>query len=187
MTSITDKEREQLLLNDSHLIEFAKIVESYANNSNDGTYANSGPFHAAIVLGNIFRTTKSSIYAFVEDLNGTVTNNPYCAKFFDSLISNHNIEINYILRSIPDKKEVLNKLLNRREQLPDKTKLLVLKHNFEFLKFNFTVSDNIIYRLEKDTQNYIADFSFDDSIKSKKMIDIFNVLSKHDNSKDIVL
>ena len=187
MTSITDKEREQLLLNDSHLIEFAKIVESYANNSNDGTYANSGPFHAAIVLGNIFRTTKSSIYAFVEDLNGTVTNNPYCAKFFDSLISNNNIEINYILRSIPDKKEVLNKLLNRREQLPDKTKLLVLKHNFEFLKFNFTVSDNIIYRLEKDTQNYIADFSFDDSIKSKKMIDIFNVLSKSDNSKDIVL
>ena len=173
---------QNLLGNDEQILEFAKTVEKYADEKNDGIYSNSGPIHAAIVLGNIFKNTTKSIYAFVEDLNGTVTNHPYCKEYFDIMISTPNIEINYILRNNPldDKKidkTVINKLINRLQTNPSKTKIYLLKdENKDIFKDNFTLSDEGAYRYEEDTKNYIAIFSFNDVGNSTKIKHIYNIL-----------
>lgn len=182
---ITNKDAlKSLLGTDEQILEFATIVEKYADEKNDGVYSNSGPIHAAIVLGNIFKNTKESIYAFVEDLNGTVTNHPYCKESFDLMLSDSNIDINYILRNNPlvDKKidkTVINKLINRVKSNPEKTKLYLLKSNDkDIYSDNFTLSDDTAYRYENDTKNYIAFFTFKDKDNSNtsKIREIFNIL-----------
>ncbi len=175
---------KNLLGTDEQILEFAAIVEKYAEDRNDGIYSNSGPVHASIVLGNIFKNTTKSIFAFVEDLNGTVTNHPYCKENFDRMLSNQEIEINYILRNNPfnDKKidkTVINKLIERARLNPKKTKLYLLKDSDkDIYSDNFTLSDESAYRYENDTKNYIAFFSFKDKEKTNtsRIREIFNIL-----------
>lgn len=186
---VTSKESlKELLGTDEQILEFASIVEKYAEEMNNGIYSNSGPVHAAIVLGNIFKNTKKSIHAFVEDLNGTVTNHPYCKRYFDIVINNDDIDVNYILRNNPlnDKKidkTVINKLISRAKRNPSKTKIFLLKDNDKNLyNDNFTLSDGFAYRYEDDTENYIASFTFNDEDRKNSNIikKIFDILqTKH--------
>lgn len=178
-----DNSNIALLGNNEQILKFARIVENYAKDKDTGLYSNSGPIHAAIVLGNIFNNTEKSIYAFVEDLNGTVSNNPYCVQYFDKMLKNNDIDINYILRKNPlinadePKKVVINKLLRRRDNDRGNTKLFILKNEYHnIFENNFTLSDEIAYRYEDDIKNYIAKFSFNDKKTSETLLDIFTVL-----------
>jgi hypothetical protein len=182
------KELIELIGDDERIIEFANKVSTYANSDDNGVYSNTGKVHAAIVMGNIFNKTEKSIYAFAEDLNGTVTNNKYCRKYFDAVIDDENISMNYILRNDPyltedeEKLIVINKLLKRRKKLPEKTNLYLLKDEHKKVySNNFTLADGKIYRYETDTENYIAKFSFNDTESSKLIKDIFDKLLKYTN------
>ena len=100
------------------------------------------------------------------------------------MLSNQEIEINYILRNNPfnDKKidkTVINKLIERARLNPKKTKLYLLKDSDkDIYSDNFTLSDESAYRYENDTKNYIAFFSFKDKEKTNtsRIREIFNIL-----------
>jgi ABC-type transport system substrate-binding protein len=62
---------------DPDLESYRIAVEAQADDGTFGSFKNSGPDHAAVVLGNIYRKAQRSVSVFAGDFRGDISDKPY--------------------------------------------------------------------------------------------------------------
>jgi hypothetical protein len=167
-----------------------KIAIENLANKKDGTYfTNSGKEHAAIVMSNIFKSTDSHIRIFAKNLSGEVCDQDLYIDGLQQFI-NRKGEIEIILTEEPSSDSKAFKLI-KEYQICNPEKVNIKKtatniSNLPELKFHFTVGDERIFRLEKDTSKYLAVCSFNDNEYSKKLISLFKRITSSSVSYSLV-
>lgn len=162
---------------------YIKNVEYMACNHISDFFYNSGPFHAGIVMQNLFKSAEKYVNIFAGDINGTISSY-YIDEMGEFLTNNKNSHLTILLENEPSSTApILSKLkyLTQISNLETRIKIGVVTNKDAIIKQNdsvvhFTISDDRMYRLEEDTENYFAKVNFNDPSKTLELKDIFNKL-----------
>jgi hypothetical protein len=151
-------------------------IENLAKLKADTLFKNSGSSHAAIVLGNIFKSSNDSVKMIAKDFNGEVSGNPYYIEALTGFLkSNKSITIIFEGSPNPDSKAL--SLLNQyRLSKPAHISLRVINKPLQVSPPNFTIGDNSMFRYETNKEVYTALCSFNDKDFVAKLDGIFNSL-----------
>jgi hypothetical protein len=148
---------------DPDLESYRIAVEAQADEGTAGSFKNSGAYHAAVVLGNIYRKAQQNVFVFAADFRGEISNQPYYLE---------NLKI-YLERRKP-----LTVIFEKDPSVgTSKALQLMLQYRFtnsdiHFYKLNgpitnpdkythFTLADGKYSRVE-ETGSYQAVYSFSD-------------------------
>jgi phosphatidylserine/phosphatidylglycerophosphate/cardiolipin synthase-like enzyme len=172
------------------LIRYENKVKSLANTKSNELHYNSGADHASIVMESIFDTASEEIKIFAGNFNEEVCQKPgerYIQSLKRYLLKG--VKIKVLLNdsgSIGQKNLVLS-LLKRyssndfyKDNISVKTTNKTVSRD-DFKNIHFTVGDNRMYRLEYDTQSFLAEFSFNREEKSKSLSLEFDTIFNNTN------
>lgn len=166
-----------------------------AKNRTGGIFNNSKPYHASVVMENIFRETRhasqgGTIRIYGKNLNGEISGfdnyryeltafllapNTHIKVIIDEEPEGVHATLNAFqtLRLLAKSKRVGNKIGMRIVQSPENVASLILKE-LEFADAHFAVSTENMYRLEIDSKLHFAQCSFNDQPKSAELIRLFD-------------
>jgi hypothetical protein len=168
--------------NIEELLKYEKKVKSLAITKSEMLYFNSGADHASIVMESIFNTSNNLIKIFAGDFNDEVcqkTGDRYVKALKNYLLKGKKI---MVLLNELENKEKYNLILDVLKQYSssDKykqnisVKLTTFKPQQDGLNVHFTLGDDLMYRLEYDTKNFLAEFSFNRKDKVASLTKIFD-------------
>lgn len=153
-------------------------IENLAKNNDSSTFNNSGPDHAAIVLGNIFKNSNHCVNIVAGDFNGIVSDNEYYLNALRNYL-NKNKPLNIIFENEPNKDSLALALL-RKYMLSASSQITIrrfkMTDGLEQPPVHFTVGDNKMFRLETSKEDCTAMCSFNNIGFSKKLDDFFSTL-----------
>ncbi len=144
-------------------------IEQLAYFQDNRDFNNSSPNHAAIVMGNIFRTAVVDVKMFIGNLDEEVYDNEYYIKYL-GLYLKRNLPLTLIFEDFSNKKSKALELI--RETKNEQIFLYRLKLSTQDFKQieHFSIGDGRMYRLEKDTKGYISTCSFN----NKKVVNQYD-------------
>ncbi len=175
-------------IKEKNLTVYQRSIESLAENKDSMVFLNSGKEHAAIVMGNIFKHAKENVRIFAGNFNGAVSCNPYYQENLSNFLKRGgNLKI--LLQEYNKNKppEIFNLFTSFDFFYPENVDLKVsnatVVSDIDKNAVHFAIGDETMYRLENDTENYIAKGSFNDSEKSKYLIKIFDEIYQDSTEK----
>jgi hypothetical protein len=151
-----------------NLRQYRKAVRKFANSKANYTLPNSSSKHATIIMCNIFRTAENYICIFAGTLAGVVSNEDW-RRELRNFLEKENTRLDVILESRPEGefsqpiKDIIEakKKYSNRISISYATNDEVIRNLFgDGIKRHFTFADGRMFRLEIDTENYIASASF---------------------------
>ncbi|MDP1675922.1 MAG: hypothetical protein Q8L88_03575 [Bacteroidota bacterium] len=172
--------------------DYIGYIKNLAENKLPTIFYNSGPEHASIVMSNIFQNSKDMIRIFAGNFSGEVSQNE---RYIESLKSylNRKGKVHILLDEYTeDKKPHLFDLLstysffNPENIEIKKTNTHVVEEKTK-KKIHFTTGDNCMFRLEEDTDKFLAKGSFNNLELTDKLIKYFDQIFNSRDSKSIKL
>jgi hypothetical protein len=168
--------------NIEELLKYEKKVKSLAMTQSEMLYYNSGADHASIVMESIFNTSNNVIRIFAGNFNDEVcqkTGDRYVKALKNYLLKGKKV---MVLLNELENKETYNLILDVLKQYSSSDKyrnnisvrLTTFKPQQDGLSIHFTVGDDLMYRLEYDTKNFLAEFSFNRKDKVASLTKIFD-------------
>lgn len=168
--------------NIEELLKYEKKVKSLAITKSEMLYFNSGADHASIVMESIFNTSNNLIRIFAGNFNDEVcqkTGDRYVKALKNYLLKGKKI---IVLLNELESKEKYNLILDVLKQYSSSDKykqnisvrLTTFKPQQDGLNVHFTLGDDLMYRLEYDTKNFLAEFSFNRKDKVASLTQIFD-------------
>ena len=138
-------------------------IENLALLKDQYVFENSGPVHAAIVMGNIFRTAKKGIKVYAGDFNGRVSDNPYYLEWLEVYLTK-NLPLTVIFENEPNAKSKALSII-RKHQKDRFNNSIIIKKLQKKAPFpeHFTIADGRMFRIETSTSNFKAVCSFNNS------------------------
>lgn len=175
--------------NMEELLKYEKKVKSLAITKSEMLYYNSGADHASIVMESIFNTSNNLIRIFAGNFNDEVcqkTGERYVKALKNYLLKGGKI---MVLLNELENEEKYNLILDVLKQYSssDKykqninVKLTKFKPQQDGLNVHFTVGDDLMYRLEYDTKNFLAEFSFNRRDKVASLIQTFDSIYQNNS------
>jgi hypothetical protein len=164
------------------LDEYSQTIEYLAEAQDNVEFTNSGKDHARIVMSNIFKTANQYVYILARDLGGEVSKGVYLDELENFL--NRGGKLKVILEKAPDKKsKAIDIILTYKQGHPNQNIEIAYANDYDSLFLfddyklkHFTIADGRMYRLEIDTDKYLALVNFNDSIKAHDLLEKFNKL-----------
>ena len=180
---------------------YRDYISRLAKESKDVVFINSSAQHAAIVLSTIFKNAKDYVKIFAGDLRGDVSCDAEYKLELENFLKRKG-RLHIILEKYDDKEPINIADIIRYYSIPDNN-LIEIKYlpndlklqnqaNSYFANIHFCVADDKMFRIETDTQNYLAQGNFNDKETSdmllKRFDDIFNnaAAQKIDLSKLVI-
>jgi hypothetical protein len=173
---------------DSNIEEYRNYIEQLAIEGKKLTFSNRGEQHALIAISTIFKYSKKELLIFAGDLCGKVATNQLYINNIEKFL-NKNGHIKILLDSYSDAsnfKETNNSLFEifkysnffKPNSIVVKSSKVILKLGENSEQIHFTVGDDAMFRLERDTKTFAATGSFNDiefcSILKTNFNDIFD-------------
>jgi len=167
-------------------------IASLAQKNRDVVFYNSGPEHAAFVMGTMFMKAKESVRVLAKDFSGKVSGSPfYINALNDFLKRGGSIQI------LLEKYDPLNKPAIFQTLVPHymrdnncvsikQRKQKVFKNNPP-IEVNFATADEKMYRLEDDIEAFTASGNFNDPNSTRKLNEIFTEIFSDSESTIIPL
>lgn len=172
------KEINPIEMNKSYLmndvIAYRIAIENLAKNSSSSLFENSGPSHAAIVMGNIFKNSNKSVKIFAGDFNGAVSDNPYYLEGLKSYLAKGK-PIQIIFENNPNPESKALELI----KLSTNGNISVKKLRSDATisqKKHFVIGDDKMFRLETSKKDYEALCSFNQPDFVKKLESVYSEL-----------
>lgn len=170
---------------DSDPTKYRSEIERLASTGTNFFVPNSNNVHARIILSNIFKQSNSHIKILAKNLCGDVSKDEYITELESAINRKIKIEIKLESNSNSENSKAIE-LIRQYKKNPtfsDNVSIgLVKTSNLELLKlhnkkmYNFCVGDSKMFRLETDTENYVAIANFNDSFTCNKLTSIFDNL-----------
>lgn len=185
--------KETLFKEALELFIYEKEVKFLAKSRSDVLYYNSGANHASIVMESIFNTALSEIKIFAGNFNDEVCSNQgdrYVKALKGYLLKGKKLKV--LLNDV-NTIGSYNLILDVLKQYASSEKFknnisvrtTVVKPKQDSFDIHFTVGDNSMYRLEYDTQKFLAEFSFNRPEKAKSLASRFDEI--YETAKDFDL
>jgi sugar-specific transcriptional regulator TrmB len=172
------------------LIRYENKVKSLANTKSNELHYNSGADHASIVMESIFDTASEEIKIFAGNFNEEVCQKPgerYIQSLKRYLLKGMKIKVLLNDSATIGQKNLVLSLLKRyssndfyKDNISVKTTNKTVSRD-DFDNIHFTVGDNRMFRLEYDTQSFLAEFSFNREEKSKSLSVEFDTIFNNTN------
>ncbi len=172
------------------LIRYENKVKSLANTKSNELHYNSGADHASIVMESIFDTASEEIKIFAGNFNEEVCQKPgerYIQSLKRYLLKGMKIKVLLNDSATIGQKNLVLSLLKRyssndfyKDNISVKTTNKTVSRD-DFGNIHFTVGDNRMFRLEYDTQSFLAEFSFNREEKSKSLSVEFDTIFNDTN------
>jgi hypothetical protein len=145
------------------LSSFKKAVTTLARKQENFIFDHNGKKQSSIVMGTIFKYSKSIVKMFVGDLNGSVSDNEYYLSNLRHFIERGG-KVKVLIQSINDAHpsavyhllDMYSGFNENIEIIPTNIELIDNEEN----RFHFTIGDNKMFRIEDDTENYSGFASF---------------------------
>lgn len=169
------------------LFQYEQLIENLASNNESMMYFNSGPDHAAVVFSTIFKYATNEVCILAGDMNGKISSNTKYLTELEKFLKRKG-KVKILLEEY--KKEKNPKLFDllAQYQFFDSDQIIikqfdgVVTNTDTKKKIHFCIADDKIYRVEEDTENYVANGSFNDDKTVKILNNIFNEISSKANS-----
>jgi len=149
-------------------------IENLAKNNSQSTFGNSGPEHAAIVMGNIFKNATKHIKLFAKDFNGAVSDNPYYLESLKLYLETEK-PLTIIFEDEPNPNSKALALI--RSFNSNRVAIRKIKNGVKLKKEdNFAISDDRMFRLEYSKDDYKAVCSYNNPDFVRILEDIYTDL-----------
>ncbi|WP_128531521.1 hypothetical protein [Mucilaginibacter gilvus] len=178
-----------ILINHDELKYYQELVDSKAKINSNETLANAGQYHAAIAMSKLLDETKTIARMVVGSFDGRVSNQENYLGSLRSAIEK-DVKFQILFLDLPNTNSKAFKMLltAKKAGKPIECKMannsLIDKLSKEGKVKHFSVFDNNKYRFEKDTENYLAWFSFNDLTNASTLINVFD--TEFPDSKKVV-
>ncbi|HMT55000.1 MAG TPA: hypothetical protein PKD16_18320 [Saprospiraceae bacterium] len=145
------------------LQQYNQYIRNLANSGSPDPYLNAGPEHAAIVLSNLFNIAEGYVALYAGNLNGDISKNMnYQGAIFNFLVRGGKLDI--LLEDYDESAPLVSNLISYQKNQGFKIKIKQHDYVVEYIetgeKVHFAVADDRAYRIEHDTDNYLAMGSF---------------------------
>ena len=157
---------------------YQEEIRSLAVNRTNKIFYNSNDVHAAIVLSEMIKNAKDHIDIFCQNMCSEVSNSKEYLDAMESFLSSDSSrKVRIILADY--KEDVKNKPIYKLlSEFPDQVTIKRTGEGF-WLKLNdklvnFTVTDDVAYRLEVDIDKKMAMGNFNDPERVKPMVNTFD-------------
>ena len=179
-------EKEELYLD-----EYRNYVRRLASEHSSDIIYNADKKHAAILLGEIIRSSKESLQIICQNMDPLVTEKPDYINAMTEFLDRGSPQVKILMtdyyrnKDIFDNSEIFNLLKKHKNQVTLKymeesdLNLVYIGDNL----LNFTTSDDIAYRFETDVYNNMALGCFNDRETVKVLNEKFSVLFNHCENK----
>ena len=162
------------------LIQYKEMVDRKAASKSTEVLPNSGKEHAAIVMSKMFDLSVKQANMLVGSFDGQISDQTNYLEALKKCIEK-GVSFNVLFVDDPNKSSETYKLLlyeksngrNINMRNANAEIMALLPKQPDGKPVHFAVFDNTMYRLEKDTKNYIAWFCFNDSEKAEDFNRIF--------------
>jgi hypothetical protein len=146
--------------------EYRSFIENLADNKESMAYANSGPEHAAIIFSNIFRTSRKEVCIYAGNLASGISSRPEYLEELKCFLDRKG-KLQIILQSLDQTKnpELFNLLSQYAFFDKDQISLYettAIVEGDENKPIHFCTGDDLMYRMENDTEMFQASGSFND-------------------------
>ncbi len=176
-------------------IEKYKIfIEDIIATNNGDTFYNSGAEHASLVMSKIFSSSNDIVRIHCGNLKGDVCGDKEYLNSLDNFLSKKNTQL-HILMGI-NAQEEMNKSLKKtlkffQDNYDNKLKIKITQKTFSESsgnKVHFSTGDDKSFRLEYNTEEYMARCSFNNPKTNKNLAIAFDNLFNNDEvTKNLIL
>jgi len=176
------------------LITYERIVRELASTKSSVVYYNSGNDHATIVLENILLSARKNVKFLTGGFNHLVCEDKdkrFVSALKKFLLNNGKLEV--VMNRYLNDKTAYNSVLDVLKQYSSTTQyrqnisVKYLAEEFQYKGFNvhFAVADSSMYRLEYDTEKFLAEFSFNGTSKCTELESKFKEIFDKATSLDL--
>ena len=180
LNSMTDSEEKKTLA------DYCNDIKVMVDKKVGVVFRNKGKLHAAVVMSNIFASSKKNIRIFAGDLNGDVSGISIWSKSINySFNENPELKIEAVFEKIPNSSSIgYNTLLKLKEKSPTRVSLFkfneisvgFFKENLFDDVFHFTTGDDVMYRIETNILNYTAVCNVDNIGTTSRLNSLFSII-----------
>lgn len=153
------------------IIAYRVAIENLARNFSTKVFGNASASHAAIVMGNIFKTSNKAIKIFSGNFNGAISDNPYYLDGLKSFLDKGR-ELDIIFENEPNRDSKALGLIKASNNCNISIKKLNKTAKVSSLE-HFIIGDGKMFRLETSKENYEAICSFNNPDSVKKLEAIY--------------
>ncbi len=135
-------------------------IENLAKQKDPYLFENTGPFHAAVVMGNIFETATKYVNIFAGDFNGAVSDK---AVYLDGLGNylERKKPLSIIFEREPNPNSLALQLIRKYARVNNNIDIRILNEDKDGNEQgHFTIADDRMFRYEKSKDEYKALCSF---------------------------
>lgn len=180
------------------MTEYNEYIRELADELKNVVFYNSGPEHAALVMGTIFSKSNEIVKLYAGSFSGDVSAKEYYTKALEGFL-NRGGKLQILLQKEKLEKKIKEKGeptvfdLLKYYSIINPGSISIKIHPFQIIKENggreihFTVGDNRMYRLEDDVDNFTAVGNFNDPNESKELAAIFDKIFSDPQSKELNL
>ena len=162
--------------------DYKNSIEFFAKNSESFEFENKGREHAAIVLQNMLKYSKTEFLIFSGCLDGDVADNVEFLFELEKYLESGKTFKLLLESDINSNKSEALKLVEKHSADSDNVKIKIastsflgeIKSLFEGEILHFSVADSKAFRLETDRKDFKAIGNFNDSIPSEALKGLFD-------------
>lgn len=143
-----------------------EAVSKLAESDSPFMFDNKGAGHAAVVLANIFRYSKSEVCIYAKDMNGDISSRDIYKSALTLFLNQDNTKLKILLDEPPKFSNDVKKLLHEHSEnievrLANNTFVNEMKSiTVNDTLYHFAVGDNKMIRMELDNKTHEAICSF---------------------------
>jgi len=161
------------------LLAYAKFISAKASENSSDILANAGEDHAAIAMSNLFDKTQLSVKMVIGCFDGRVSNQEIYKESLKDCLKKENVKFQIIhLHDLNPESEALAIL---KEYIPT-GQVRIYKSDQSFREKlskdgsekHFSIYDDRMCRFEKDSEKFLAWFSFNDLKRTEELKAIFD-------------
>ena len=172
---------------------YQAYINRIAANSENVVFLNSSTLHASWVMATIFENAKDYVKIFAGTMTTSVSQDSEYQRQFNNFIKRGG-KVQILLENYNEGNPLnLNRILKYYEIVkPNSISVKLHKKQLFYTdedgtdkKIHFCVSDGKMYRLENDTERFLAKGNFNDTIFSKKLAQVFDEIFNDSSSKQV--
>jgi hypothetical protein len=155
------------------MMNYIEFVEKLASEGKNEIFFNSGPEHAAIVMGRIFKYATQDVRILCGGFNGTVSDDDEYLKYVDAFLQRGGklqILVEEDLSKGPAK---IFKIL-RKHKSNVEIYVTPLKVKVNDKHVHFAIGDTGMLRVETGTSDYTAQVNFGSPAEAEPFINLFD-------------
>jgi hypothetical protein len=175
--------------------QYKDYISKLAREGKNEIFFNSGPEHAAFVMGTIFENANAYVKIYAANFSGQISNKPdYQNGLEKYLLKGKKVKIllqSDKFNSVKEKPDVFRLLkfysLINPNQIEIKTHPYRLVENEGDSEIHFTVADNKMYRIEEDVDSFTARGNFNNGEEAATLSNLFDKVWAMDGATPISL